>query len=323
MVFNKCKRMLLGIAIGDAYGAGYEFIEKNGLVLRDEFDFTKYKSHPNPGHKHKAGMYTDDTQMTIAICELMLSGKEFNSDHLADHFVDCYKRDPIVGYSSKFQDFLDSVKSGEEFLEKMNPNSIRNGAAMRSVPFGMIYDVGEMIKYATINAKLTHDTPSAIASSITVSLLSHLNYNDKESYINIFDYVLPYLKDFTEFNSYIEQVSKLTKSSDISILLNEKDSKLGVPCNAMKTTGAVMFILNNYHNSSDILKESVLLGGDTDSVASIALGIHSINNSLEDLPEFCVRDLTNHKYGKDYLIRLGEKLEKKLSLQGRKSKFSF
>lgn len=303
--------MLLGIAIGDAYGAGYEFIEKNGLVLKDEFDFTKYNSHPNPEHKHQAGMYTDDTQMTIAICELLLSGKEFNSQNLADYFVDCYKRDPIVGYSSKFQDFLNSVSSGKEFYEKIRPSSNRNGAAMRSVPFGMIKDVGKLIESAEINGKLTHNTSSAIASSISVGLLSNLYLKEEEHEVDLFDYVLVHLDRFPIFQGYLQNVSELKKTSDLTILLNEKDPSKGVPCNALKTTGAVMYILDHYKTASDILRESVLLGGDTDSVASIALGIHSINNSLEELPEFCLRNLTNHKYGKDYLIELGSRLDNK------------
>ena len=314
MAFNKFQKMLLGIAIGDAYGAGYEFIEKNGLSLRNEFNFTKYQSHPNPKHNHQSGMYTDDTQMSIGVCELLLSDKEFNSQNLADNFVNCYKRDQIVGYSSRFQDFLDSINSGSEMLERLNPSSKRNGAAMRSVPLGLIEDKKMLMDYATVNAKLTHNTPQAIASSISVALLSNLYLNDKESYINVFDYVLPFVQDFPIFHSYLQEVSKLTKDSDLSILLNKDNPKLGVPCNAMKTTGAVMYILNNYQVLSDVLKESVLLGGDTDSVASISLGIAAMNLSLEELPEFCFKDLTNHKFGKEYLIELGRKLDGKFGM---------
>ena len=64
--------------------------------------------------------------------------------------------------------------------------------------------------------------------------------------------------------------------------------------------------------TKEILKEAVLLGGDTDSTASIALGINAIKYGLEDLPEFLMQDLTNHKYGREYLIELGNNLEEKL-----------
>ena len=41
MTLNKIQDMLLGIAIGDAFGAGYEFMENGREGVREKFDFTK------------------------------------------------------------------------------------------------------------------------------------------------------------------------------------------------------------------------------------------------------------------------------------------
>ncbi len=305
--------MLLELAIGDAYGASYEFFSKN----REDFqklDFTKYIENPNGDFSTVSpGNYTDDTQMSIAIAELLLCGKGYNKENLAESFVRCYKRDPIPGYAGGFQKFLDFIGSGEEFLEKIKPYSERNGAAMRSLPLGFVKDPQKVIDYAKINASLTHDTPKGIASSVAIALMAHYNiYNKGLDDLN--SHLFSEIKNIdVESFDYFKKVKNM-RGLDSKLLFGEKDELKGVPCDGMRTVGAVMHILSNYSNAKDVLLESVKLGGDTDSTASIALGLFSINNKIDDLPEFLSRDLINNKYGKDYLINLDEQLKKKFNL---------
>ncbi|MEK6888496.1 MAG: ADP-ribosylglycohydrolase family protein [Nanoarchaeota archaeon] len=83
----------------------------------------------------------------------------------------------------------------------------------------------------------------------------------------------------------------------------------------MRTVGAVMYLLNNFgDNPAELLKQAILLGGDTDSTASISLGIAMINHSLDKLPEFLLKDLVNHKFGRDFIIDLGIRLSKKYNI---------
>ncbi len=315
MKLNKTQSMMLGIAIGDAFGLGYEFINGGREEVARQFDFTKYRTNPNEGWGHSTpGLYSDDTQMSIAIAELLISKKTFSKENLADKFVECYKRDPINGYARRFQDFLNEVKSGKEFLEKINPVSKRNGAAMRSVPIGIVKNLEELLKYAKINAEVTHNTPEGISSAVITALASHKYYHGigNSNQENIFDFVIENGKGYLDANTiyYLRQIKEMNELNP-EILFGKKDKELGVPCDGAKTVGAVLYLLNKHTSSKEILKEAVLLGGDTDSTASIALGINAIKYGLEDLPEFLMSDLTNHKYGREYLIELGNKLEHK------------
>jgi len=47
--------MLLELAIGDAYGAGFEYVNK--MLIRQFNDLGKYIKHPR--HSTKPGQYTD------------------------------------------------------------------------------------------------------------------------------------------------------------------------------------------------------------------------------------------------------------------------
>jgi len=85
--------MLVELAVGDAYGAGFEF--RNPLYVRA---FNKLDRHRRPALTiAKPGRYTDDTQMTIAVTEALLSGEPWSPALVAAHFVEAFKRDPRGG----------------------------------------------------------------------------------------------------------------------------------------------------------------------------------------------------------------------------------
>jgi len=85
--------MLLQGAIGDAYGAGFEFapMEK----ISQDNTISRYEPHPLFPEIH--GKYTDDTQMSLAIAELLISGAAWTPENIAQKFVECFKRDPRRG----------------------------------------------------------------------------------------------------------------------------------------------------------------------------------------------------------------------------------
>jgi len=304
--------MLLGIAIGDAFGAGYEFLKGGREKVREVFDETKYRQHPSKSFRHRLGCYTDDTQMSIAVAELLLSSKEFIHFNLAYKFVECYKRDPAIGYAQGFQKFLDSVSSGSEFLSGIKPNSNKNGAAMRAVPLGLFKNPDDVFNNAMINAELTHNTLEGLMSSVTIALASHYFVHDLGEPPDLLNFIMPYINcPFSKQLSYFKDVQNMV-GLDMRVLVGKNHENKGVPCDAVKTAGAVLYILNNYSdNPWQALKQSVLLGGDTDSVASISLGIIASKYGLDNLPPFLLEDLTNGEYGKDYLKELGGKLHEK------------
>ena len=59
--------MLLELAIADAYGAGFEYA--NEAIANN--DLSRYVEHPR--FRLNPSSYTDDTQMSIAIAEVIVS----------------------------------------------------------------------------------------------------------------------------------------------------------------------------------------------------------------------------------------------------------
>ncbi|MBO0934379.1 ADP-ribosylglycohydrolase family protein [Fibrella sp. HMF5036] len=79
--------MLLQSAMGDAYGAGFEFAPRS--LINAKNDLTAY--HPHLLYPEICGRYTDDTQMALALAELIISGVEWSPLVVANKFVSVFK----------------------------------------------------------------------------------------------------------------------------------------------------------------------------------------------------------------------------------------
>jgi ADP-ribosylglycohydrolase len=161
--------MLVELAIGDAYGAGFEYATAD--VVARHNDLSGYVRHPK--HAIRPGCYTDDTQMSIAVAEAVVSGEPWTREALAERFVTAFKRDPREGCAGRFHAFLCEVRDPAEFLARIRPDSDKSGAAMRAAPIGVFRPAAEVIRRCSLQAAITHDTPDSIAAAVAAALMTH------------------------------------------------------------------------------------------------------------------------------------------------------
>lgn len=275
--------MLKEIAIADAYAAGFEF--SNKLKIQNHNNLSRYLPHDLYGFEAK---YTDDTQMSIAIAELLLANKAWTSENIASSFVTCVKRDQRKGYSKGFYDLLSQINTGAELLDKIKPDSTRNGAAMRSVPLGYLNNKIDVVRYATKQAKVTHDTPIGISSSCTVALVAHLGL---------------------VLNGPISDISKFLEAEGFSGWDLNWHTEASVE--AFDTISAALTCLQSTRSTKKLLLNCVELGGDTDSVAAIAVGLATCFTEYhKDFPSSLFELLDEPVYGLEFLSALDSNLSK-------------
>ncbi len=275
--------MLLELAVGDAYGAGFEYAEPDFVARHN--DLSAYQKHPH--HAIRPGAYTDDTQMSIAVAEAIADDLPWTPETLAAKFVEAFKRDPRFGYASRFYDFLRRVETGAQFLAEIVPASDRSGAAMRALPIGVFSIMAEVIQRSTLQARLTHDTPDGIAAAVAASLMSHYFLYD------------------------------VGPKRDLTVFLEKHvpGHRWGEPwrghvgAKGWMSVRAAVTALVAHDRLSDLLRACVAFGGDVDTVATIALGAASCSREVEqDLPEPLTAGLENTRYGHDYLVALDRRL---------------
>lgn len=269
--------MLFEIAVGDAYGAGFEFSSREKIELNNTV--AAYVPHELG---IEAGHFTDDTQMSVAVAEVLLSSNAVSSDDFADAFVRCYKRDPRKGYAKGLQGLLDECDDGPALRQRIRPDSRRNGAAMRSVPLGLIADRQRLAFVAREQAVVTHDSAEGVLSAQAVALMAHYLLYDQAAVAD-----LPQL---------------VMAETGFELLTNWRDE---VECDAIQTLHAVTTALLANRSMAGLLRYCVNFGGDVDSVAAIAMGLASLTSEYApDIPAALVDGLENGTHGRGFLAGL-------------------
>jgi ADP-ribosyl-[dinitrogen reductase] hydrolase len=274
--------MLLELAIGDAYGAGFEYV--NAHLLRQFNDLSRYVQHPR--HGTKPGQYTDDTQMSLAIAEAIVSSEDWTRENLARRFVEVFKRDPREGYAGGFHSFLRKVKDGAQFLAEIGGDSDKSGAAMRACPIGIFPAIPEVKRKAEIQAAITHNSPDGIRAAQAAALMTH--------------YFLYRLGEREDLGAFLEK----HVDGQWTVAWHGKVGSKG-----WMSVQAAVTAIHQHPTLSGILKACIDFGGDVDTVATIALGAASCTFEIrQDLPQHLIDTLENGTYGRDYLIALDQKL---------------
>ncbi len=236
--------MLLELAIGDAYGSGFEYAPER--LVRERNDLSGYIPHPR--HSLTPGCYTDDTQMSIAVVEAMLSARAWTAELLASSFVEAFRRDPRQGYSKRTYAALSAARDGADFLARLDPISDTSGAAMRAAAIGLYRTPAEVLARCGMQAALTHNTPDGIRAAQAASLMTHYTHH------------------------------RLGPKRELPALLSRHlpgdwttpwRGKVGHPGMVSVRTALTAFL--RCERMSDLLRTCVDFTGDVDTVAAIAL----------------------------------------------------
>lgn len=294
MSVERFKGCLLGLAIGDSFGA-----ETEGYFF--------------PIEVNMAQRYTDDTAMMIGVAESLIECRGFDGEEMAKRFIMNYLREPWRGYGpgppTIFRMILYEGRRWDEMLDrKIYPGgSFGNGAAMRVAPLGLYYfdepvKLREVVKKASI---ITHSHELAIegaflqAYAVALALITEVDTLDRYEF----------LKKLMEAAKNDEYIRKLKK---IEELLSLKASKLDV----VRYLGCGVEAINSVPTaiysflSNDDFERSVLfavsLGGDTDTIGAMTGAIAGAYYGVEKIPRGWIEKLEN----REYIEKLAHKLWK-------------
>ncbi|MNK60488.1 ADP-ribosylglycohydrolase [compost metagenome] len=277
--------MLVYAAIGDAYGAAFEFLD---YARWPKNDGQHYYRQPDTGLGD--GKYTDDTQMLAGVVDVMLkSGRHATPLEFANKWHDQYNRDPRAGYAMGFKNLLESTENGEELIEKLIPKSSRSGAVMRAAVVGGLNNVHDVLDMAKRQAIITHDTPIAIECAQAVALLAHFMIHKRGP------------RD--QARGFVNDVLAGTRTVDWTEDRNDWATVEAVDCARNAVTA--------WYKSStvtEVLVNSVAPGGDTDTVATIAMALAWADPTIrDDLHVNMLNDLETGVYGFEYLFDLNHR----------------
>ncbi len=216
---------MIGAIAGDIIGSVYEHFS----IKTTEFELF-----------HQASRFTDDTVLTVAVADAIVSGKEYT--HVLKDYA---RRFPNAGYGGNFMQWAFS-KSEEPYY------SFGNGSAMRVGPVGFAFsDLQVVLKEAKLSASVTHNHPEGIKGAQAVAAAVHLarqKYSKRQ--------IKLYIKEHFGYNldRTLEQI--------------RPNYQFDVSCQGSVPEAIIAFL--EADDYEDAVRKAVSLGGDSDTLACMA-----------------------------------------------------
>ena len=291
---------LLGVALGDAIGASRE---GRWIATKHEIELIAKISHPL--------RYTDDTHMTIGVAESLVECHGFDGAHMAGRFIDNYSKEPWRGYGPGPPRVFKLIESGEAWDKAATHiyrgGSFGNGAAMRVAPIGLFFsnNHARLKQVAYLSSLITHShilgMEGAALQAMAVALAIAEN-PDKPLNIQTFT---------SRLLSFATEDVYRTKIAQFDILLEHPDNRqkvvyqLGHGIEAFNSVPTAIFaFLAHPQDFASTVIYAVSLGGDTDTIASMAGAISGAYLGIDSLPSEWLGQLEN----RGYMLNLADRL---------------
>ena len=295
---------ILGLAIGDALGHPVEFLKSSQIRARfgpqGVTDFVAKDHHP-------PGTYTDDTQMTVALAEALLTAGSGDDDTLmaevARRFVEWEKspdndRAPgmtCLGACEKLARGVPWRETGRNFSKGC-------GTAMRAAPVGLLYhsDPERIRHVGSITSQITHGHHCATAGSVGAAYLVSLALDrvpPQDMIDPLCELTAPISADFV---AKIRQVP--------TVLDRDPEEAFAVLGEGWVAEEAVAAALYCCLRTPEDYRASVLAAanasGDCDSIACIAGAISGAYHGTAGIPADWIRRVEKTEYLQDLGRRL-------------------
>lgn len=242
----------IGALIGDYCGSIYEWNNT-------------HEENPDSIEILKNGKFTDDSVLTVAIMEWLVStgGK---SEELSEYIKDWATNYPDAGYGGKFKTWVLS--------ESDKPiNSYGNGAGMRVSPCAFYANtLEECLDLSKKSAEVTHSHEEGIKGAQAIAEAIYLARSGAGK---------------QDMKRILEEDFKY----DLSKPLNEigrRVHKFDATCQVTVPEAIICFL--NSEDFIDCIRKSIWIGGDSDTIAAMAC---SIAEPYYGLPHFIIEDMKN------------------------------
>ena len=243
----------IGALIGDYCGSIYEWNNT-------------HEESPDSIEILKNGKFTDDSVLTVAVMEWLVSTGGENSKELIEYLKDWATNYPDAGYGGKFKTWV--LSDSDKPI-----NSYGNGAGMRVSPCAFYANtLEECLDLAKKSAEVTHNHEEGIKGAQAIAEAIYLARSGAGK---------------QDMKRILEEDFKYDLSKPITEI-GTKSHNFDATCQVTVPEAIICFLESR--DFIDCIKKSIWIGGDSDTIAAMAC---SIAEPYYGLPHFIMEDMKN------------------------------
>lgn len=239
----------IGAVVGDVIGSAYEF---NNVRYKSFDMFTKHTK------------FTDDSVLTIAIMDVLSSGKEITHKHIVDTYQKWCRKYPNSGYGGRFRNWIIS--------DDPKPyNSLGNGSAMRTSPIAYFAKSEQEVEsLAKLFAEVSHNHPEGIKGAVVISMCIFLAKQGKTK-----EEIKKYASNYYDLDFDYEDL--------------RRNYRFDETCPNSVPQAIYCFLISKDYE--DCIRTTISIGGDCDTTAAMSCAIAEAY--YKEIPnEICEKVLT-------------------------------
>uniref|UniRef100_H2XRC4 ADP-ribosylhydrolase ARH3 n=1 Tax=Ciona intestinalis TaxID=7719 RepID=H2XRC4_CIOIN len=309
---------VLGALVGDCIGAQFEsgWCPVAFSTLLKLTDTLKEKVSDGSSEKWML-YYTDDTEMAHELGKSMLSKGAFDAKNVAECFGETYfASKPCRWYGGSVPNVFKQLQAvrykgdpyGPAAKQFNGQGSYGNGSAMRVFPVSLFYfeDVDKVMHFAACSSKITHSHINAINGAILQALAVHtaLSSSRDTTWDIVLNKLTKYAEKLEESKSIDSRVYCQKLNEMYRMILakhiptqNEIDDKIGTGIRSDEAMCAALFSfllilagksppeLSHLSPICQVILYAISLGGDTDTIATMAGAIAGAYYGEEGIPK--------------------------------------
>lgn len=288
-MLEKIKGGIFGVAVGDALGVPYEFLDRNQMKEKPARDMVGYGTHNQP-----EGTWSDDSSLTFCLMDSLCNG--YNLENIASKFADWFYENLWTPRGYVFDIGITTKNAIYQFKRGMSPDlcggfdeySNGNGSLMRILPLVYYLKDGSdiNIRYDIVKkvSSITHGHLRSVISCfiyVEYALLLLQGQDKFVAYKNIKEPLLNFSEKM-EFNPVEIDLFKRVLGGDI---VKENKDSIKSSGYVLHSLEASMWCFLNSETYSETVLKAVNLGEDTDTTGAIVGGLAGLYYGYDSIPE--------------------------------------
>lgn len=332
---DRVRGCLLGMAVGDALGAPLEGLSAQQIKTH----YGRVKNYVDgvqawkrkPYRWRLRGLYSDDTQQALAICDVLLECGEVVSDRLAELYVAlATPRGAFAGahrgIGRSFRQVLCDLERGVS-PRRTGQMTAGIGAAMRIAPIALYFEDTDAMFSSVMEASImTHRDVRSLSGALLVAhairrlaggaprdpglLLwtaadvarDERRFSEGTDYADLIISLDRHAKSLSRAVAHAESLLELTRDRALGALVEEANRHGAEPVCRRPTMGfppacipTCLYYLLTTDSFEEAITEIVNLGGDTDTAGAILGALAGTHYGPDQIPRRWLDGLQNRE----------------------------